>query len=727
MSCCDQPNPRPHLYTKSGMGLFGGKGKGCCCSPVVHAWGGVLLVRETGAASGPFAIPWPGDANFTGFPRASEQSAAPTAWLSKRWRPQFTGSIAHGACYQGRLETDDNDPQNAETTAARISTVSLNVEWPIQPATFDVRPRTAVLCQLPWKKFSQDGYGGFSDTTGLSCAIGLTEGGDVYGWGNLWPLPKYNEHWRSSYIDGQAFQSATPGFISEPLTEAAAARTWLTPVALDFKVGTGVYIDADMLHGGLSSLQGSEFTKIALVDTNGDVHVGRYAPGQGEYEIQWTAYSLDAKSAMVAGISGVAINQYRVAVVCNDGSIKELRFNLTTDAFIETVNHTQAQFASLFRGNYSLGRSGRLMYGALTQSGDIYIFFGEVSYFGQTNLVRQYGAGRSFVSAGFDETTDVTVDDPCAYGLQTDGKTVAFRLAGSGLGVPYGELNPFPQANRKFVKAVFGGLAPQGRTIFNNYQLNDRISILYIAADGTLWGYGENRSYQLGDGTRTNRDYYVQISRHKWKDVMFGKGRVWAEPVAGNPNGIPRVAHVSLAIFDDYSDDETFYFSGDAGDGDWSNLDNWRLRTLPSASDNVIAESTISKNTLSRPTLVANFTQAAGSLGIPITVSGAAVFSSGFATGLSVGGTVAGNAVFEGLSTSSGTINGNAVFNGSSRNNTGGTVTGNAAFNENSRNLGTVGTGPSNTHQFNGSACNSGTVNGSVTVDGEPAISAPSC
>jgi len=719
MSCCDQPNPRPHLYTKSGMGFFGGKGRGCCCSPVVHAWGGVILIRETGSSANPFAIPWPGDANFTGFPRASEASAEPVAWRAKRWRPQFNGSIAHGACYQGRVETDDNDPANAENPAASFSTVGLNVEWPIEPATFDVRPRTAVLCQLPWKKFSQDGYGGFfSDSTGLSVALGLTEGGVVYGWGNLWPLPRYNEHWGSAYIDGQAF---APPASSGSEAKSVAERTWLSPIALDFKVGTGVYIDVDIIRGSTVNFI---FSKIALVDTNGDVHVGFYAPGQGEYEIQWSTHSLDAKSAMVISPSSV-VGQYRVAAVCTDGSIRELRFDATTDAFIETVTHSQAQFASLFGANRPLRLNGRLMYGALTQSGEIYIFFGGVVVSGQTNLVRQFGVGRSFVSAGFDEISGVGFAQNFVYGLDVSGRTLAFDLMGSG-SVISGELVPFPQhPNRKFVKAAFAGLSPT-QSVFDPfpYRLFNRISILYIAADGTLWAYGENRVYQLGDGTRTNRDYYVQISRHKWKDVSFGKGSTWFEPEAGNPNGIARSANVAFAIFDDYSDDKTFYFSGDALDGNWSNLDNWRLRRLPSAVDAVVAERSITTNTLNRPTSVANFTQAGGSLGIAITVGGDAVFSTG---ALGATGIVTGNAVFQGSSTSSGRINGNAVFNDSSRNNSTGIVTGNAVFNENSRNLGTVGTGPSNTHQFNGAACNSGTVNGTVAVDGNPAESAPTC
>lgn len=814
MSCCDQPDPRPNLYSKSGMGLFGGKLTGCCCSPRVHAWGGVILSRETGAATGPFAIPWPGDSNFDGFQRAADSSTAPNAWSSKRWFPQFPGAITHGACYQGRLKKedidsrgkfagqlrgDDIDPENPEPSDKLIGDLPFSVEPPTQPATFDVRPKTAVLCQLPWVRFSQKGFGGGISVGGsTSIALGVTEGGTVYGWGNMWPLPKYNARWASEYIDGRSFRASS--LATDFDNKESAQRTWMTPVPLDFGVGTGIYIDASV---GFPTFPATpELTVIALIDSAGDVHVGTYAAGQGEYEIRWDSYPLDAKEVMVLGPS-TAWLQYRVVAVRNDGSIAELRFNSQTQSLIETVTHQQATFASLFPSNLHYPTTF-LPFGALTTDGKIYIFFGQniASSGGQANTARAYDTDHSYVSAGFDEPFTQTGNllNQYIYGLRTDGDITQISMYFDEVRWRgrFGTL-PGPQRRKKFVQATFTGLDKDPNIPFVDLNLleypNRRLSILAIAEDGRLWGFGENRSYQLGDGTRDNRDFFVQIGRHRWKHVMFGRGYSWNEP-APNFSSVLRNASVALAIFDSYADEEPLYFTGDAKDGDWSNPKNWRFGEMPTAESIVIAESLINKNTLNRPTTVANFTQELGGLGIGITVSGTAVFPSG--SSLTNAGSVTGNAVFNGTSScgglvsgtatfndgavlagnfarvngiavfndnsrnganaivtgsatfsgssenggvvngdslfnansrlvSGGRVNGNAVFNGTSRNNIGGTVTGNAAFNENSRNSGAIGTDQSNAHQFNGSACNTGTVNGSVTVDGQSVPSAPPC
>lgn len=60
---------------------------------------------------------------------------------------------------------------------------------------------------------------------------------------------------------------------------------------------------------------------------------------------------------------------------------------------------------------------------------------------------------------------------------------------------------------------------------------------LAIKADGTLWGWGENLSYQLGDGTKETRPTPVRsVPGHDWKQVVTGAcslglkndGTLWA-------------------------------------------------------------------------------------------------------------------------------------------------------------------------------------------------------
>ncbi len=49
------------------------------------------------------------------------------------------------------------------------------------------------------------------------------------------------------------------------------------------------------------------------------------------------------------------------------------------------------------------------------------------------------------------------------------------------------------------------------------------MSALAIKTDGTLWAWGQNNNYQLGDGTATNRSSPTQIgSGTKWTRVSRG-------------------------------------------------------------------------------------------------------------------------------------------------------------------------------------------------------------
>jgi hypothetical protein len=568
-----QPNPRPSIRNKSGA--FAGFGdKDCCCSPKVHAWGGVRLLGAGGLILA----------------------------------PAFNGAYFHGACFQGRPWLNDSDP-TAPTNSDAWFFPHLNIEPPTQPATHDVRPKTSVLHQPTWLRFSHTQSFSDSNPGFVAIGLGLTAEGKVYGWGNSWPLEKYNAFWSQEYNVSLWRQ-------------VASERTWSAPVELEFEIGTGVYISADAtgLRGsdGLFGF-GSNDKYIVLVDTDGDVHVGFFVSGQGRYEIGWNSYSLDAQDAFIVGVTNT---NYRVAVLDNHGNITQLIFNRSGNSLIGTTTQqhgilTGLAFASQGSGypfgsntyllsfaggggtgaigttsapgsGTSLNPSGQLLSWRLNSVGQGYtsaptvtivgdnaitpgsliasvddsefvsIFpftglggtVGDFSFVALTArgtlcLFRSIGAeltvldpGNSYVVAGHIETP---LGGNRVYALRDNGDIVSVRLpfteshATLSEGTEMTVLHAHDPARLQFVKAAFAG---------NSLQT---LSVLAIDTDGRLWAVGKNNDYRLGDGTNIDRASFVQIGSHRWKHVQYGRG-------SNTVNS--GVAHTALAIHDDDSCDQ---------------------------------------------------------------------------------------------------------------------------------------------------------------------------
>lgn len=562
-----QPNPRPHLRSKSGS--FAGFGhKDCCCSPVFHSWGGVRVLASSGNQ-----------------PQA-----------------QFQGALSQGSCFQGRLGTDDANPASSLSGARFFPFCVLNVEPPTQPATHDARPRTSVLHQLPWLKFSHTSSIASAFEPEAHIGFGLTAEGKVYGWGCAWPLPKYNDYWAFEYAD-----------VSQ---RSQSERAWMTPVELDFQVGTGTYISADVtgirIDGNLNRFAPTS-QKLVLVDTNGEVHVGFFVSGQGQYEIGWNTYSLDAKDAIVAGVDS---DRYHVIVLKNDGNIEELRFATTTNTLTTSVLHQYGMVTKLniqnpgvgypfpstrtlsFAGGGGSGTSGtagltggvlsqwqvfnlgqgytsaptvtivnnnaavpgtitaevdtskfaqiflyngsiqaeRMFFAALTENGNFYVFHQLAG--GGAARVSVLDPGVPYVSAGLFARPGAGTS---AYGLRQNGDVVELKIPGSLSAVGNVSTVPAPVVVRshdpsqpKFLQAAFSGIA------------SNAPSILAIDADNRLWAYGQNNDYRLGDGTNTDRNSFVQIGQHRWKFVMYGRGF----------SALSQPYHVAFAIHDDTGCDQ---------------------------------------------------------------------------------------------------------------------------------------------------------------------------
>ena len=154
----------------------------------------------------------------------------------------------------------------------------------------------------------------------------------------------------------------------------------------------------------------------------------------------------------------------------------------------------------------------------------------------------------------------------------------------------------------------------------------------------------------------------------------------------------------------------TLYFNG-AVDSDWATLGNWweddaftvPATSLPTSGDSVIASADIWGNSSgSAPTLV-DFTMNAGVLGIPITVTGNAIFNGNAIVNFC---TITGNATFNDYSYNySGTVSGDATCNDYSLNDC--YVSGDATFNDYSCNGGWFGNGRVFGHAtFNDSSIN---------------------